>query len=204
MTQNSGLTAGPVSERRALSRTQRWASLLVVVVTLVGVGAGLLVKDQVIGSTVAYRDLGAGILARYPENWLLDTAGDYVFRVRDPESGAFLTTLQVRVTSIGEDSAERNILDTLTLQRARTLAAFKTLRSVPFELPDGEAAIRFEYVYAATEANPFLEPIPVVVRGVDIVTIKRGQAIIVTFRVEADRFDDEAWRLDQLLASLEF
>jgi hypothetical protein len=35
------------------------------------------------------------------------------------------------------------------------------------------------------------------------VTIKRGQAIIITFRVESDRFEDESWRLEQFLASLE-
>lgn len=204
MTQNGQASVVRSDVQYNLNRGQRWASLLAIVVTLVGLGIGLLVKEQVLGSTVQFRDLAAGILARYPENWLLDTEGDYVFRVREPEAGSFLTTLQVRVVSIGEDAAERNILDNLTLQRARTLAAFRTLRSVPYTLPDGESAIRFEYVYVATEANPFLEPIPVVVRGVDIVTIKRGQAIIVTFRVEADRFDDEVWRLDQLLASLEF
>ncbi len=187
-----------------MTRAHRWAQLLAIVTLFAGVGAGLVLKDQVLSSTVAFRDLAAGILARYPEKWLLDTQGDYVLRVRDPAAGRFLTTLQVSVISIGQDAEARNVLDTLTLQRAQTLAAFRTLRAVPFTLPDGEAATRFEYVYVAADANPFLEPIPVVVRGVDVVSIKRGQAIIVTFRVEADRFDDEVWRLDQFLASLEF
>ncbi|MBN2470736.1 MAG: hypothetical protein JXN59_08440 [Anaerolineae bacterium] len=198
------MTQPEVIQQPVLNRTQRWAQLLAIVTLFVGVGTGLILKDQALSSTVAFRDLAAGILARYPEKWLLDTGGDYVLRVRDPAAGRFLTTLQVSVTSIGQDAEARNVLDTLTLQRAQTLAAFRTLRSVPFALPDGETATRFEYVYVATDANPFLEPIPVVVRGVDIVSIKRGQAIIVTFRVEADRFDDEVWRLDQFLASLEF
>lgn len=192
------------ARQSTLTRSQRWAELLAVVTLLVGIGIGLILKDQTLGSTVAFRDLAAGILARYPEEWLLDTRGDYVMRVRDPAAGRFLTTLQVSVTATGQDAEARNVLDTLTLQRAQTLAAFRTLRSAPFSLPDGEEATRFEYVYVAADANPFLEPIPVVVRGVDVVSIKRGQAIIVTFRVEADRFDDEVWRLDQFLASLEF
>jgi hypothetical protein len=190
--------------RSALSRTQRWAHLLAIVIVLVGIGLGLVMKDQILSSTVPFRDLAAGILARYPEAWLVDTEGNYVLRVRDPAATTFLTTIQVRVVAIGADAAERNILDALTLQRARTLAAFRTLRTVPTTLPDGEAATRFEYVFVATDENPFLEPIPVVVRAVDVVTIKRGQAIIVTFQVEAERFDDEVWRLDQFLASLEF
>ncbi|GAB4574043.1 MAG: hypothetical protein Kow0077_18590 [Anaerolineae bacterium] len=188
----------------ALNRAQRWANLLTVIALFFGVGIGLLIKDQVLSNTVPFRDLAAGILARYPDGWLLDTEGDYVLRVRDPESGAFLTTLQVNVLSIGDDAEERNILDTLSLQRARTLAAYRLLRTEPVALPDGEPAIRFDYVFVATDENPFVEPIPVVVRAVDVVTIKRGQAIIVTFRVEAQRFEDEIWRLDRFLASLEF
>lgn len=187
-----------------LTRTQRWTNALTVVVALFGLGIGFLMKDQIISATVPFRDLAAGILARYPQGWLLDTAGDYVFRVRDPESPRFLTTLQVQVIAIGQDAAARNILDDLTLQRAQTLAAYRILRAIPDTLPDGDPTTRVEYVYVATETNPFLEPVPVVVYGVDMVTLKRGQAVIVTFRVEAERFEDEAWRLEQFLASLEF
>ncbi len=194
----------PSPQELPLTRTQRWANALTIVVALMGLGIGFLMKDQIVGGTVPFRDLAAGILARYPQGWLLDTAGDYVFRVRDPEAPGFLTTLQVQVIPIGQDAAARNIVDDLTLQRAQTLAAYTILRAVPDTLPDGDPATRVEYVFVSTETNPFLEPVPVVVYGVDILTLKRGQAIIVTFRVEAGRFQDEAWRLEQFLASLEF
>jgi len=198
------MQASPISPELPLTRTQRWASILTVALALIGLGIGFLMKDQIISATVPFRDLAAGILARYPQGWLLDTEGDYVFRVRDPEAPRFLTTLQVQVIPIGEDAAARNILDDLTLKRAQTLAAYSVLRAMPDTLPDGDPTTRVEYVFVATDANPFLEPVPVVVYGVDMVTLKRGQAIIVTFRVEAERFEDEAWRLEQFLASLEF
>ncbi len=195
----------PIPEEAPLSRTQRWANMLAVVTAVVGLAFGFFLKGQVVGGTVTFRDLAAGILARYPDGWLLDTAGDYVFRVRDPESPGFRTTLQVALESIGPDATARNILDALTLERAQTLAAYTVLRTIPdFVLPDGGQATRLEYTYVAAETDPFLESLPQVVYGVDVVTIKRGQAIIVTFRVEADRFDEEAWRLDQFLAALEF
>ena len=195
----------PIPQEPPLTRTQRWSTLVTVFVALLALGVGFLFKGQLVGATTPFRDLAAGILARYPAGWLLDTSGDeYVFRAQAPKSTGFRTTLQVSVQAIGADAAARNILDTLTLARAQTLAAYDVLRSAPFVLPDGEEAVRLDYVYVATDDNPFLERIPSVVRGVDIVTIKRGQAIIVTFRVEADRFDDETWRLDQFLASLEF
>jgi hypothetical protein len=187
-----------------LTRNQRWANMLVVVVAVVGLSIGLLIKNQAVSSTVPFRDLAAGILAQYPERWLLDTGGEYVFRVQDPESPGFRTTLQVDVVSIGEDAAARNIIDTLTLERAQTLAAYRILRNVPYTLPDGESATYLDYAFVSAENNPFLESLPVVVRGVDIISIKRGQAIVVTFRVEADQFDEEFWRLEQFLASLEF
>ena len=114
------MRASPISPEPPLTRTQRWASVLTIALALIGLGIGFLMKDQIISATVPFRDLAAGILARYPQGWLLDTEGDYVFRVRDPEAPRFLTTLQVQVIPIGEDAAARNILDDLTLKRAQT------------------------------------------------------------------------------------
>lgn len=188
-----------------MTRTQRFAHALTLLVTLGGLAFGLLLKDQALGATATYRDLAAGILAQYPAGWLLDTAGDYVFRVRDPLSQGFRTTLQVSVISIGDDAAARNIIDNQAMERARTLAAYEVLSPDPaYRLPNGETALRLEYFYVETESNPFLESRPSVVHGVDVVAIERGQAIIVTFRVEATRFDEELWRFERFLAALDF
>ncbi len=195
----------PLPEEAPLSSTQRWASFVAILVAALGLALGFLFKSQIVGATTPYRDLTAGVLAQYPSEWLLDTAGDYVFRVRDPTAPGFATLLQVAVEAVGADADARNILDNLTLERAQSLAAYRVLRTLPdFRLPDGDAATRLEYVYVQTEDNPFLQSLPVVVYGVDIVTIQRGQAIIITFRVEASRFDEEVWRLDQFLATLQF
>lgn len=189
---------------RPLTRTQRWATGLMLLAALAGLAVGFLLKDQYVNATTPFRDLAAGILARYPSGWLLDQGGEYVFRVQDPTAPGYRTALQVAVEPIGADATARNILDNLTLRRAQTLAAYGVIRTVPTTLPDGAEATRLEYVFVETEANPFLESLPVVVYGVDVVAIKRGQAIVVTFRVEADRFEENAWRLEQFLASLEF
>lgn len=194
----------PIPQDAPLTSRQRWASVIAIVVALAVLGVGFFMKGQRVIGTTAFQDLAAGILAQYPNRWLLDTAGDYVFRVQDPLAPGFRTTLQVELLPIGEDAAARNIVDSLTLARAQTLAAYDILQTEPYTLPDGEEAAWIEYVYVATEVNPFLDSIPAVVRGVDIVTLKRGQAIIVTFRVEANQFEEELWRLEQFLASLEF
>lgn len=198
------MRAFPILQEALLTRTQRWAGYLAILTAVVGLSAGFLIKDLILSSATVYRDLAAGILAQYPTNWLLDTEGDYVFRVRDPTAPTFRTTLQVAVEPIGADATARNVLDNLTLARAQTLAAYRVLSTVETTLPEGEAATRLDYVYVETEANPFLESLPVVVRGVDVVTIKGGQAIIVTFRADRDVFDAEVGRLSQFLAALEF
>lgn len=186
------------------ARTHRWANAILIATAFFAIALGLVIKNQAITATASYSDLAAGIIAQYPDGWLLDDSGDYVFRVQDPRSGEFLTTLQVAIEPIGADASARIITDRLTLSRARSLAAYSTLHSEPYVLPDGETATWLDYVYVHTEENPFVQNVPSVVRGVDVITLKRGQAIIVTFRVEKDRFDDEFWRLEQFLASLEF
>lgn len=194
----------PLVPERPLTRTQRWANALVVAAALITLGVGLIMKDQLMSGTQPFQDLAAGILAQYPSGWLLDRSGGYVFQVRDAQSSGFHTMLGVSILPIGGDAKARNVLDALTLERARSLAAYDVLSSAPLTLPDGDLATRLEYVYVASESNPFLQTVPTVVHGVDVVVIKRGQAIVVTFRAEADRFDKEEWRLEQFLASLEF
>lgn len=193
----------PLPPEEPLSRVQRWAHAIAVLTALLGFALGFLLKAQIVGATTPFRDLAAGVLAQYPAGWLLDTQGDYVFRARDPGAPGYRTTLQVALVPIGPDATSRSIVDGLTLERAQTLAGYQVNGTEPFTLPDGDEATRLEYAYAETESNPFLQSLPVVVRGVDIVTIKRGQAIIITFRVEQDRFEDEFWRLEQFLATLE-
>ena len=45
---------------------------------------------------VPYVNSEVGIRALYPQHWLIDTSGDYVFRVRDLSQLGFKTTIQVR------------------------------------------------------------------------------------------------------------
>ncbi|MBN1966949.1 MAG: hypothetical protein JW910_20015 [Anaerolineae bacterium] len=188
-----------------LTRAQRFAQFFTLLVAVLGLALGFLLKSQVLGATQSFRDLAAGVQAQYPANWLLDSGDEYVFRVRDPLSSGFPTTFQVSVISIGDDAAARNIVDNQSLERARTLAAYRVLPPDPtFVLPDGSAATWLEYFYVDTESNPFLETSPSVVHGVDVVAIERGQAIIITFRVEATRFDEELSRFEQFLAALDF
>ena len=60
------------------------------------------------------------------------------------------------------------------------------------------------YVYVAADDNPFLQTHPNRRRGLDILTIRRGQAIIITFLSDAHTFDDNLPIFERFLDDLEF
>ncbi len=190
-------------EPARLSRTQLWSSWLAIGATIMALLAGMWMHGRQLKRMALYEDPAAGISAYYPAGWLLDTEGDYVFRVRDPAAAPFNTTLQVSVIPVGPDATARNVLDSITLRRSLSLSAYRVLGVEPVEYPTGEAAL-MRYVYVSEEINPFLESHPVVVMGEDAVFLKGDQAIVVTYRAWADGFERQRFRFEQFLANLEF
>jgi hypothetical protein len=90
------------------------------------------------------------------------------------------------------------------MNRAPTLDGYRILSREPFVLPDESNATAMSYAFVATEANPFLESIPVVVEGLDILTIRRGQAIVITFLSDAGNYDQNYVMFEQFLRNLRF
>ncbi len=151
-----------------------------------------------------YVNSETGIRAFYPQHWLIDTSGDYVFRVRNIAQIGFKTTIQVDVQPVTINTSARNLLDTLTLNRSNTLSGYRVLSSIPYTLPGEQEATAMRYVYVASDSNPFLENIPSVVEGLDILAIRRGQAIIVTFLSDANQFDENLPIFQRFLNDLQF
>ena len=90
------------------------------------------------------------------------------------------------------------------MNRAPTLDGYRILSREPFILPDESDATAMSYTFVATESNPFLESIPVVVEGLDILTIRRGQAIVITFLSDAESYDQNYAIFEQFLRNLRF
>lgn len=194
-----------VNERPAeLTQRQRWSHYFVFIYALIAIFIGLQIRSATIDATVAYVNSQVGIRAYYPQHWLIDTSGNYVFRVRDVSQLGFKTTLQVDVQPVTLNTSARNLLDTLTLNRSNTLSGYSVLSRTPYTLPNGLDATAMRYVYVAAADNPFLEAIPTVVEGTDILTIRRGQAIIITFLCDAQTFDDNLPTFTRFLDDLEF
>ncbi len=184
-----------------LTFRQRWSHYLALLFGALAIVVGLNLRDSTLNATTVYTNAQAGITAEYPLNWLLDESGDYVFRVQDISARGFPTTIQVTARPIGANTEARNIFDALTLSRA-PLAGYSVLSEEPFVLPDESVTRAMSYSYVATRTNPFLQNIPIVVQGIDILILARGQAIIITFQSESSAFNTNLPILQRFLESL--
>ena len=199
------MTLIEISEQRAeITQRQRWSHYFVFIYALIAVFIGINLRDATLYATVPYSNSEVGIRAYYPQRWLIDNAGDYVFRVRDIETVGFKTTIQVNVQPVTLNTSARNLLDTLTLSRMNTLSRYRVLSRQAYTLPSEQEANAMYYVYVAGEDDPFLESIPTVVEGLDILALRRGQAIIITFLSDADTFDETLPVFERFLDDLEF
>jgi hypothetical protein len=185
-------------------RQYRLGNVLTIAVAVIALLYGLNMRAGIVNATTTYTDVQAGIEVAYPLNWLIDTDGDYVFRVRDMTRIGYKTTMQIELRPVGPDMTARNVLDALTMTRAEQLSAYDTFPIEAYTLPDETEATAMRYTFVDTEANPFLESVPVVVSGLDILAVRGGQAIIITFRADARTFDDDLAIFNRMLANLEF
>jgi hypothetical protein len=195
---------GILSESTGLTLRQRWANVFVFLISALMLLFGLNFRNQVLTASTYYESFEAGIRAFYPENWLIDSSGNYVFRVRDMSRTGYKTTFQVAVQPVGPDAQERNLADRLTLDRLQTFTDYRVQPLVPYLLLSGIEAQAMFYTFVTTDASPFLQGVPTVVQGLDILVIRGGQAVIISYRADADNFDEELMRFERFLQDLEF
>jgi hypothetical protein len=193
-----------VSGARMLTARQRWSHYFVLIYGVFALFVGFNLRESTLSASLPYVNSAAGIRAYYPQNWLIDTSGDYVFRVRDLTATGFKTSITVDVQPVTLTTSARNLLDSLTLNRSQTLSAYNVLSTEPYLLPGERQATAMTYAYVASESNPFLESLPIVVRGLDIIAIQGGQAIVVTFLSDASTYDVNLPLFQRFLNDLEF
>lgn len=185
------------------SRNQRWGHFLTLGFMVVAIIIGLNLRDGALYAADTYINNEVGIRAEYPRGWLIDFDGDYVFRVRDISRVGFKTTIQIGLYPFTTDMTERNVLDSLSLSRPLSLSTYLEIDTRQVMLPRGEMATAHDYTFVYTEPDPFLAPLPIVVIGRDILIVRRGQVILVTFVADALTFEADLATFDRFLSSLE-
>jgi len=188
-----------------VTQRQRYSHYFAIAFGIIGLIIGVNLRDSTLLATTQYADTRAGIRAFYPENWLIDTtSADYVFRVRDMTQPGFKTTIQVSMYPVSAQSTIRNVVESLALNRMQTLANYTYGSVDDYLLEDQPDAFLIEYAYSTAESDPFLDAVPSVARGQDIMTIKRGQAVVITFRSDATTYEQNLIVFQQFLDDLEF
>ncbi len=194
-----------IGEHLELNFRQRWASYLTIAVAIAGVLGGLLLRSNIVNATARFENKQTGIAVRYPVDWLLEQGqDDFVIRAQDPAAIPFKTTLQIALMPIGEGARVAYILDLLNINRAASLPAYRPLEIAPIMLPNGAQGTQMTYAYVASEANPFLQTVPIVVRAVDVVVIRSSQAVIITYQADSQSFERDRHYFDTFLRTLEF
>ncbi len=186
------------------NQRQRWAHYLTLLIAGGLILFGLNLRNDTLNQTILYSDTQAGLQAFYPKDWLLDTDGNYVFRVRDLSASGFKTTIQFSTRPVADNINAQSVFNSLSLNRAQTLTGYSILDYAPYTLPNEVEAESLLYTFVSTELNPFLESIPQVVFGQDILVINRGQAIIITFQVNANYFEQELPIFENFIQTLDF
>lgn len=189
-----------------LTRRQKWNNYIALLFALIGFASGLNLRNSTLYATSFYKNAEVGIEAQYPQNWLIDFDGDYIFRVRDLKNIGYKTTIQVSTQTLGANISNRNVFDAINLKRYSILAAYKVLSiDDNFSFPSGIQAAAMRYAYAESgNTNASLQDLPVIVRGIDILVIQGGQAIVITFLADSNVFEGEYFVLENFLANLKF
>ena len=183
---------------------QRWSIAFSYMLIVAGLLLGVNQRDSLLNQTSSYNNVSVGISASYPARWLLDESADNVFRIRDMSHLGFNTTIEVRSLPVGADGAERNLLDHLSLERSQVYIDYSVLGYEQFRLPDDSQAVSMSYTFVSRHASPFLEGVSSIVNGLDILTIRRGQALIISFRAESSNYERELETFYRFVENLEF
>jgi len=187
-----------------LSRAQTLNSIFVVVAALLLMGLGLLMRNAAAVATLPFLDETSGIRAQIPAGWLITTDDpSFVVQAENPSAVPFKTLLRVSLVPVGAEATPRNVVDVLTLQRAGRLSTYRVLSIGQSTLGEDEA-IEMEYAYVRAEANPFLNTVPLVIQGRDVVVIRGTQAVVITYQEERSRFSQNEALFDAFLDTLQF
>jgi hypothetical protein len=191
-------------QQRGLTRSQTINSVVIILAAMGMLGLALLMRNSSLSATQIFVDEVKGIRAQLPANWLIARNGDdFIVQAQDPGAVPHKTLLQISALPVGSEATPRNVVDTLTLQRAERLSFYRVLSIQPILLGEVEA-LEMNYAYVQDEGNPFLNAVPLVVQGRDVVVIRQGEALIFTYREENSRFEEHERLFDTFIDTLEF
>jgi len=184
-------------------RRDRWADWAVILVVVAALGLGLLLRENALYSYSSFAVGDGDISGCVPANWLREYGDDPLLQARDPRSGAFNTKLVLRTRPLAPEMEPTLALQSLAMERADAVNAFRTLETDQVAV-GGRTAIQRTFTYVQTDPNPYLDRLPVVVKGVDVVLGDGGRVILVTYLASVDTFDRDYRYFRDFVESIAF
>jgi hypothetical protein len=188
---------------QAFHRRDRWADVAVIALVVMALTLGLLVRELALFRTTSFSIGHAGVSGRRPAAWMRESGDDPLLRVRDTRGGEFDTVLELRSRPLAADAEPAMALDALALERAGQVTAYRTL-DTDRVLIGAETATRRTFAYVYEDNNPYVDRLPVVVRGMDLALRDEGRVIVATLLADAESFDDHYRYFRAFAESLEF
>lgn len=188
---------------QTVRRRDRWADWAVIVLVAVALILGWALREAVLSRTAPFTVTEAGVSGHYPANWLRETGDDPLLYVHDARGGEFGAVLELRSRPLADEAEPVMVLDALALERAGQETAYRTL-STDQVVAGGETATSRTFTYVYVDRNPYVERLPVVVRGTDLALRDDGRIIVVTFLAGADDFEAYYHYFRAFVKDLEF
>jgi len=190
------------STSKQLSLGDRFSGLTVVLITIIALLAGWFFKSSVENRSVAFES--TGFSAQTPQGWLkVDPEGDEILHVTDLTSSGFGTTYIVKNILIDKNSTFGQAASLLSLERGQNLTAYRVLDQKQVTI-SGKQAYEISYVFVESNPNLTHNVYPNIVRGLDTIFLNGDHAVVVTFWVDKQSYEDDLGRFQLFLKSLKF
>jgi hypothetical protein len=185
-----------------ISLGDRFSDWVVIVITVIALLAGWFFKSSVENRSVHLEV--SGISAQTPQGWLqVRTQGNEVLHVTDPTSAGFGTSYIVQNIPIEANSLVGQTVSLLTLQRGQALTAYRLLDQKQVTI-FGKPAYELSYVFVESNPNLTHNEFPNIVRGLDYIFLNGDHAVVATYWVDKQTFEDDLGRFQLFLKSLKF
>jgi len=183
----------------AHDRRVSWVVLAVVAMALL---LGWFVRTAAEERSVVYD--AEGLRVRYPADWVrVDVQSPVLLQVEDLMAKGFRTTLslQRRPLPVQMSKPVAALQQTLSLERASAWTAYRELQVEESVLVDGRTGMHVTFAYVETNPNPFLETLPVVMRGEDYIFPQDSQADIFTLTAAEANYERAQQALQSFVRS---
>jgi hypothetical protein len=162
-------------------RRDRWVNVIVFAVVLAALLLGWKVKAVAENRTVPY-DV-EGLSLRYPAGWVRAKANPPVLlQVEDRMAREFPTQMILQRRPLAGTLAKplAAAQQSLALERAKQWNAYRELDMEDAVTVAGRQGLHVAFAFVETQPDPFLETLPVVVRGEDYIFAQEGEAYVFT------------------------